>query len=88
LAPKTSAEIKSLLQNRVQELAIYLALEVILTADIEMRRRLEIHYHRVGMQPESVRVEQERERVQNEAAAIQADVDGLIVLWMRAIENE
>ncbi len=86
--PKTVDEIRALLRKRVQELAYYLALEAILTADIEIRRQLEIHYHRVGMPLESVRVERERERIQSEAADIQADVDSLIALWLKAIKNE
>lgn len=86
--PKTIDEIREHLHKRIREYAEYVLLELILTQDVETRRRIEKNYERVGEIKESVRVELERERVQMSEREIWENIDGVIDLLIKAAKNE
>lgn len=85
---QTVEQVRELLMKRIREQAVWLALEGVLTADIELRRQLEQNFTRAGVIKESVRVEGERERVQDTAAEVWNELDSLVDLLIRAVRNE
>lgn len=86
--PVDIAAIVELLKKRAKEFAYLHLLLYILEADIDVRRALEGVQRVPFLEKHSVRVEHSREAVQQQVQQVEAEINSLAELVLKAARNE
>jgi len=86
--PTDIAALVELLKKRALEFAYLNLLLYILDADIDVRRALEAVQRVPFLEKHSVRVEHSREAVQAQTRQVEAEINSLAELMLKAARNE